>query len=231
MPKIAPAVWLSLVVIAALQLRGPHAVDRQPMSQDHPTISLAGLAPIPPTGTSRDTGESKVFSDVLVLLLGTLLSLYATVVFERRKRYGEILRDVGRTRQHFEGYPVSPGPESLEHAHSETVELWHFLEDREWALAADGHKSAALSINRLNAFFYRAATCIEKMQAGDTKGLTVDQYLAEFQSEYSRIYDSEFRQYESSIRPTIWALIRPFPNPVLPKSLSAASVDYFNILL
>jgi hypothetical protein len=175
--------------------------------------------------------EAKVFSDVLVLLLGTLLSLYATVVFERRKRFGEILRDVGRTRQHFDGYPVSPGPKTLEHAHDETVKFWHFLEDSEWALAADGHNPAALRINRLNAFFYRVATCIEKMQSGNTKGLPVDQYLAEFQAEYNRIYDSEFRQYESTIRPTIWALLRPLPNPVLPKSLSAANVDYFDILL
>jgi hypothetical protein len=178
-----------------------------------------------------DRNGSGVLSDVLVLLLGTLLSLYATVVFERRKRFGELLRDVGRTRQHFEGYPVSPGPKDLEHAHKEKVRFWHFLEDKEWSLAADGHHRAAARINRLKAFFFRVATCIEKMQSRNTNGLAVDQYLTEFQSEYQRIYDSEFRQYESTIHPTIWAVIRPFPHPVLPRSLTAVIVNDFDALL
>lgn len=205
MRTIAAALRLGLVVVSAGQSHGePHALGES---------------------------ESGVYSDVLVLFLGTLLSLYATVVFERRKRFGEILRDVGRTRQHFQGYPVSPSPRDLEYAHTETVRFWHFLEEKEWELAADGHREAAARINRLHAFFFRVATCIEKMRSKKTNGLTVDQYLMEFQSEYQRIYDSEFRQYELTIRPTMWALFRPLPHPVLPRSLTVVSGDDFLALL
>jgi hypothetical protein len=243
MPMIAAALSLSLVVVAF----------GQPITEDRPTILLvsaavpfasSGIAPrpspparssnsiaSPATRSGPDSKESGVLSDAVVLLLGTLLSLYVTVVFERQKRFGDLLRDVGRTRQHFEGYPVSPGPKDLEHAHTQTVNFWRFLENKEWGLAADGHHQASARINRLKAFFFRAAACIEKMQSGDTKGLPVDQYLMEFQSEYQRIYDGEFRQYESTIHPTMWALIRPFPHPVLPKSLTAVGVNDFDTLL
>ena len=223
MPKIAAALCLGFVVVSTGGARGTPGVSR-PATQS----SAATQATAP---NVRGEKESGVLSDVLVLLLGTLLSLYATVVFERRKRFGEILRDVGRTRQHFQGYPVSPGPRDLEYAHTETVRFWHFLEEKEWELAADGHRDAAARINRLHSFFLRVATCIEKMQSKNTKGLAVDQYLMEFQSEYQRIYDSEFRRYESAIRPSTWALIRPLPHPVLPKSLTAYSGDDFIALL
>lgn len=198
-----------------------------------PTIAAGLSAGLVVASADQSSGgnESHVFSDVLILLLGTLLSLYATVVFERRKRFGEILRDVGRARQHFQGYPVSPGPKDLEYAHTETVRFWHLLEEKEWELAADGHREAAARINRLHTFFFRVATCIEKMQSKKTNGLTVDQYLMEFQSEYHRIYDSEFIQYESTIRPRKWALFRPLPHPVLPKSLTGYAGDDFLALL
>ncbi len=223
MPKIAAALWLGLIVVSAGRARGTPATSR-PATQ--PSATSRAAAPDASGGM-----ESGVFSDVLVLLLGAILSLYATVVFERRKRFGEILRDVGRTRQHFQGYPVSPAPRDLEYAHTETVRFWHLLEEKEWELAADGHRDAAARINRLHSFFFRVAACIEKMQSKDTNGLAVDQYLMEFQSEYQRIYDSEFRQYESAIHPSMWALIRPLPHPVLPKSLTAVSGDDFIALL
>jgi hypothetical protein len=49
-------------------------------------------------------------SPVLFTLLGAVVSFYATVVFERYKRFGEILREVAQARRYDMGlgYPVSP---------------------------------------------------------------------------------------------------------------------------
>lgn len=165
------------------------------------------------------------------MLLGAVVSLYVTVVFERYTRFGELLREVARARQHFEGQAWSTSIEHLRRSHELTVAQFHLLEDKEWSLNADGHHKAAAAVGRLKNFTFRAAACVENMLASKTQGLTLSQYLSVFTSEYGSIQGREFVAFERRLHPSIPALLRPYPHPVMPTAATVTLVTYFDRLL
>ncbi len=167
-------------------------------------------------------------SNVVFMLLGAAISFYATVVFERYKRFGEILREVAQARVHAEACPISPP--DLSRARQKASEYWLFLESRQWALDAEGHHKAAARVGRLVSFAYRAAACIERMIKDQQKGSSIDAYFTAFQSEYGRIRDGEFVRFEETVRPSLRALLRPLPQPVLPGKRETILVDFFDRL-
>lgn len=171
-----------------------------------------------------DIGQNLFF-----LFLGAAVSFYATIVFERYKRFGDILREIGQARAHSEIYPTSLS--DLNRAHSKAIEFWRFLESQQWELDADGHHKAAAEVARLVAFAYRNCACIEHMLRDKEKGSPIETYLVAFQSDYQTIYGKEFIQFEKAIRPTRWALLRPKPSSILPTRQTAVVVSYFDRLL
>lgn len=172
---------------------------------------------------------SGLVSNVAFMLLGAIISFYATIVFERYKRFGEILRDVAQARVYAEGYPISP--RDLPRAHQEALNYWRFLEGRQWAMDAEGHHKAAALVGRLVNFAYRTTVCVERMLGDQQKGSSIDTYLGAFQSEFGRINNREFVRFEEKLRPSLGALFRPTPQPILPKKREAILVDFFDRLL
>lgn len=168
-------------------------------------------------------------NDVFFMLLGGVISFYATIVYERYKQFGEILREIAAARIHAENYPVSPS--DLKRAHDHSLELWRLLENRQWALDAQGQHNAAAQIGRLAGFVYRATACMERMLADQKQGRAVDIYFTAFQSEFARIKEAEFLRFENQIRPEIGALLRPYPRQPAPEQRKSILVDYFNDLL
>jgi hypothetical protein len=171
---------------------------------------------------------SDVASNVVFMLLGAAVSFYATIVFERYKRFGEILREVAQARVHAEGYPISP--QDLARAHEEAFDYWRFLEGRQWALDAEGHHKAAAQVGRLVSFAYRTTACIERMLGDKQQGLAIDKYLMAFQSEFGRIKDREFVRFEEKVRPSVWAFLRPLPQSILARERQTILVDFFDRL-
>ena len=167
-------------------------------------------------------------SNVLFMLLGAVISFFATIVFERYKRFGEILREVAQARVHAEGYPVSP--RDLVRAHGKALDYWRFLEGRQWTLDAEGHHKAAAQLGRLASFAYRTTAFIERMRNDLEKGSSIVAYFTAFQSEFSRIRDGEFVRFEDTVRPSVWALLVPAPQPILPKKRETVLVDFFDRL-
>ncbi len=168
-------------------------------------------------------------SPVLFTLLGAIISLYATVVFERYKRFGEILREVAQARRYAEGYPVSP--RDLSRAHPAALDYWRFLERKQGDMNAEGQHEAAAQLGLLVSFAYRAAACIEKMLEDERNGIPIGVYFSAFQSEYVRIKDRDFIRFEANVRGRLRTFLRPLPQPVLPKQSTAILVDYFETLL
>jgi hypothetical protein len=165
---------------------------------------------------------------LVFMLLGAAISLYATIVFERYKGFGDTLREIALARVHAEGYPISP--RDISRAHHEAFDYWRFLEGRRWALDAEGHHKAAAQVGRLVGFAYATVACVERMLRDQQNGLSVDTYLMAFQIEYGRIKDHEFVRFEERLRPNVWALIRPLPQPILPNKMETIPVDYFDKL-
>ncbi|MGH9436072.1 MAG: hypothetical protein ACRD06_08750 [Terriglobia bacterium] len=172
---------------------------------------------------------SGALSNIGFMFLGAAVSFYATIVFERYKRFGDILREIAQARVYAEGYPCSP--RDLARAHQKALDYWRFLEGRQWAIDCEGHHRAAAQVGRLVSFAYRTTACVERMLVDQQKGSSIDVYLSAFQSEFGRIRDREFLRFEEKLRPSIWALCRPFPQPVLPKRRDAILVDFFDRLL
>ena len=170
-----------------------------------------------------------VGSDVFFMFLGTIVSFYATIVFERYKRFQEILRSIALARIHYEGYPISPY--DLVRAHPLAIEYWRFLESQQWSLDTEGHYAAAAQVGRLTSFAFRTGTCIEHMLDEQKKKRAIANYLAAFQSEYGRLKNDEFTQFEKRIRPNRWALLKPFPGSVLPTRRTQVMVNYFDRLM
>lgn len=165
------------------------------------------------------------------MLLGALISLYVTVVFERYNRFGELMRTVARARQHFEGHPGSTGAAQLKRSHELSVEFFRLLDETEWSLNAEGHYDAAAGVARLKGFIYREVACVENLLAGKTKRLTPSQYLSMVTVEYAEAWNRDFVAFERKLRPSMAALLRPYPHPVLPEKMTAVIVNYFDKLL
>jgi hypothetical protein len=195
-----------------------------------PHVDLAPPLPLPPPPSSHDSigGYGK---DTLFMLLGAIVSLYVTVVFERYRRFGDLLRDVAQARQHFEGLPSSTSASQLTRSHELSIDFFRLLESRVWSLNADGHFEAAARLDMLKDFIYRTVACIEHMLAGQTKGLPINEYLSLFSIEYGRIHDKHFIAFERGLRPNLAALLRPYPHPVAPERADVILVDFFNQLL
>lgn len=162
------------------------------------------------------------------LLLGVALSLYATVVFERRKRFRELLREIAQTRVATAWYPISP--HDLERVHPHAVDFWQFLDRTRWELDAMGHHAATEQLSRLSSFIAGAAACIERMLAAQRRGESVDPYFCAFQEEHRRASE-EFIRFEATVSPSRAALLRPMPAPLLPQTRGSASASYFQHLL
>ena len=166
---------------------------------------------------------------VLFTLLGALVSFYATVVFERYKRFGGLLREVAQARRYDMplGYPVSP--RDLERAHPAALSFWGFVERKQGEMNAEGHHDAAARLGLLVSFAHRSRSCIEEMLADKNNGNSIDAYFSFFQSEYGRIKNRDFIRFEESIHGKLRTFLRPFPQPVLPKESAHILVDYFEI--
>ncbi|MCQ9378654.1 hypothetical protein NMQ16_11235 [Methyloversatilis sp. XJ19-49] len=166
---------------------------------------------------------------LLGILLGTLLSLYVTVVFDRYKRFRETLIDIAQARLHHDAYPM--GVTGLQPVRDAAVAYAQVLERKQWTLDTDGHHDAAAEVGRLTAFARLSALCIENLLNGTTRGLTPDAYLAAFQSEYNRINGQHFVQFEQRLSPDRGALLRLWPRPPAPVARKVVSVDFFDLLL
>lgn len=166
---------------------------------------------------------------LLGILLGTLLSLYVTVVFDRYKRFRETLIDIAQARLHNDAYPVSVN--GLQPVCDAAIAYARLLERRQWTLDADGHLDAAAEVGKLTAFARLSALCIENLMNGATRGLTPDAYLAAFQGEFNRISGKHFVQFEQHLRPDRGALLRPWPRPPAPVARKVVPVDFFALLL
>lgn len=188
-----------------------------------------GEQPFSPKG-AEETGRW-YWKDLWLIILGAAVSLYTTVVFERYKRFGELVRTVARTRQNFEGHASSTAVPHLERAHERSIAFYRLLEETEWSLDTDGQHKAAAAVARLKGFMFQATTCIEHMLAKKTKGLTADQYLSEYTNIYADVWSGVFGRYEDRIKPEIAPLLRPYPHPVMRRKATAVSVEYFNKLL
>ncbi|WP_348267223.1 hypothetical protein [Edaphobacter sp. DSM 109919] len=171
------------------------------------------------------------WKDVWLVLLGAVVSLYVTVVFERYNRFGELMRTVARARQHFEGHPGSPVEAQLKRSHELSVAFFRLLDETEWSLNAEGHYDAAAGVAQLKGFIFRVVACIENMLEGKTKGLVLGDYLSLVTAEYGQVYNRQFVAFERNLRPSLAALLRPYPHPVLPTKATVVVIDYFDKLL
>ena len=175
--------------------------------------------------------EHGIITNILFMFLGAIISLYGTIVFDRFKRFSEILRCIGEARQLYEGYPTSLTKSELLRAGERATNYWRLLESKQWVLNADQHYQAAAKLDQFKNFIYRSIACIGNMQKNKTKGLPLDEYLSEFGIEYGRITRENFIQFEKNLEPSFWALLQPFPHPVLPKKATTVLIDYFDRLL
>ena len=164
-------------------------------------------------------------------LLGAAIALYVTVVFERYKRFGGILRDVAQARRHSEGYPL--GLSDLPRAHDASLDYWRYLERKQGDMDAEGQHDAAAQIGRLVSFAYRATAKSERMLNDKNKGVSVSSvslYLSEFQMEYNRIKDRDFIRFEGGIHGKRAVFLHPWPQPILSNKATVILVDYFDRL-
>jgi len=212
----------------------------QPQPESRPIIcptcpAVLAQAPCPDATVSpvaegfwSTYGKDTVFS-FLGVLLGALVSFYATILFERYKRFRETLLEIAKARQLNEGYPIST--KNLHPVYSKAVDYWRLLESKQWTLNADGHVEAAAQVGRLVSLAHRSAACIENLLNKNTKGLPENQYLSAFQSEFSRIYNNNFVRFEERLKPSVKALLQPFPHAYAPVSAKVILVDFFENLL
>jgi hypothetical protein len=170
--------------------------------------------------------------DIVLLLLGTVISFYATVVFERYKRFAEMMRGIARNRELSASYP----PESalgvnLESSYRQMELFREFLAETMWNLEAEGHLEAARKVAQLKSFMERAAGCVAHMLGGSIGELSIDQYLKQFNDEYQQIFAANFQCFEEHLHPSWRALLQVYPHPTLPGSRVSTDFDYFDKLL
>lgn len=164
------------------------------------------------------------------MVIGMIITLYISIVFERWNRFKDILREIALERTYFDGYPIYPN--DLKRAHDKAFEFWRFLENKQWALNADGHFISAREVGKLTSFAYRTTAQIEKMISMQAKNQTqnVSLYLTAFQIEYRRIKSDEFMGFENKLRPSILSLLIPKPHPIYPRRADIVLVNYFDNL-
>jgi hypothetical protein len=167
-------------------------------------------------------------SPFLFILIGTAVSLYATVVLERYNRFNAILRKVSHARRRAELYPVSVS--DLERAHGAGLDYWHFLEHARDDMDAEGQHRAAMRLGRLVSFAYSATVKIESMlddaRDQDRRG-SVPNRLAAFQLQFNRIKDDEFIRFEDTVKGQLSVFLRPVPQRPTVDSVHVEPVVYF----
>jgi len=153
------------------------------------------------------------FWTMLSIFLGALISIYATLIFARSTRFSETIRELEMNRQHFDGYPISRN--DLKRSLPKVIDFYHMVEKIEWRLNADGHYRAAGEVSRLRQFLYWVAAKIENMQSKGSELSSTELY--HFQLVYNKVHERErFVKFGSTLRPSLWALLRPFPHSTLP---------------
>jgi len=166
--------------------------------------------------------------DIALLLLGAVISFYATVVFERYKRFGEMLRDTARSRElSLEYPPYSKSTVHLEIAYRQMESFREELAKTTWSLEVDGHLGAARKLAHLQSFVERAARCVDGMINERTGNLTTEEFLDRFKAEYKRIFEANFQSFEERLQPNWGALLQPYPHRTLPVSRVTNEFDYF----
>ncbi|MBS1514651.1 MAG: hypothetical protein JSS63_06450 [Bacteroidetes bacterium] len=161
-------------------------------------------------------------------LIGFLGSMYGSIVFARWGRYKTTVRTIALARVHFEGYPI--GINDLQRACKSSDDFWRLLENSEWSLRSEGQFATALKVRRLQSFVYIANAKIGKMLNLRAKNTDINIHFMAFQTEYRKIYDSEFIQFEKKFKPNWIALITLKPHPILPTKGGTETVDYFKNL-
>lgn len=170
--------------------------------------------------------------DIVLLLLGAVISLYTTIVFERYKRFAEMLRAVARNRELSVEYPpYSTDTVNLEAAYRQMESFWEFLAESTWNLEAEGHREAAIHVARLQSYMKNASRCVGRMLGGSIGTMTAKQFLHKFTTEYRKIFDENFQCFEERLRPSWKALLQFYPHPTLPESRVTTDFDYFHELL
>jgi hypothetical protein len=190
-----------------------------------------------PAGPKGATGPgpalnwwTDVLSPIVFLLIGAGVSFYATVVFERSKRFREMARALALMRLYNDGSPFSS--HDIARAYPGAIEFWRKIEDLQWGLDAEGHHNAAKHVARLTSFAANAARCIEYMLDQQEAGKSVNNYLSSFTGEYARIQTEEFTRFEDRLKPSKRALLMPRPHATLPSERGAGGVgNYFERLL
>jgi uncharacterized Zn-finger protein len=164
-----------------------------------------------------ESGIGNIALTVVSVALGGLISAYVTVVLSRRARFGELIRELGRVRQHFEGYPT--GVRDAERALPKAIAFWRTVERTQWALHADGHMKAAREVSRLRQFAYWTALEVETIKVQFEKGSRDPYRIMKFQSEYSDTFRQQgFTRFEADLRSNYWGFFQPFPHPNLPRA-------------
>ncbi len=169
-----------------------------------------------------------MLSDAVFLVLGAAISFFATIVFERRKRFGELLREIAASRRTDESHPLSLL--DLPRAYQCAIAFWKTTERQAWTLDADGHHAAAAAVRRLSFFAFRSGEYMEHLMASDASASSKSTLLSAFQSERGRIKDADFIRFEDNIRPSTWDLLQPWPHPVATRKTIIPTVNYFEAL-
>jgi hypothetical protein len=189
------------------------------------------VAPTEPEGGVWSQYVRDAFLLFLGALLGTAASFYAGIVFERYKRFREVLLEVAMARQ------LDPGHPALLTRLNQTIETTRVfaqtLGRKRWILDADGHHEAAKNLRRLELLATWSLICQERLQSGNTKGLTPNNYLSELQRCYKTMSRTEnFVQFESRLKPSYAALLRLRPHSYLPEKTHEPGItNYFEVLM
>ena len=130
-----------------------------------------------------------------------------------------------------DAYPT--GIKNLEPVYLRAIDYWRTIGRKRWTLHADGHHEAAAQVGRLESFAYRSALCIEHLVNNDTLGLSPNNYLSAYQTEFNKIVREEkFVAFERQLHPNIGALLRPYPHPYSPlKATAIVGLTFFSDLL
>ena len=186
--------------------------------------------PVESAGFWDHYGKDTILA-LLGVVLGSIVSFYGTMLFERYKRFREILLDISQARQMNDAYPT--GIKNLEPVYLRAIDYWRTIGRKRWTLHADGHHEAAAQVGRLESFAYRSALCIEHLVNNDTLGLSPNNYLSAYQTEFNKIVREEkFVAFERQLHPNIGALLRPYPHPYSPlKATAIVGLTFFSDLL
>ncbi len=184
--------------------------------------------PAEPPPTSR---LSTLLWLVFGALIGTVFSIYATVVFDRYKQFTDLRGRLEGLRILFRGYPQSARQADLERALQHIEALYFQLERIEHQMRVGGHFRAASRVLTFANFIRNAGLCIGRMLDERTGAMPLDQYLSWYSTDFSE-YWASFVDLAETLKPNVVALLQPWPRPAKPrKSIVAAHEIYFDKLL